>query len=50
MQDPDRVNKIGYSAAVKLAAQRLAMYREDAETAQKLTKQKGGRKKQAILS
>ena len=44
-QDPETVNIDAYKASVRLAMQRLELYREDAESARKLTKEKGGRKK-----
>ena len=46
VQDPETISCTAYAAAVKLATQRMELYREDAETAKKITKQdKSGRGK-----
>ena len=39
----------GFQAAVQLAVDRMALYKEDADSANKLTKDKGGRKKKALI-
>ena len=46
-QDPVRVIKSGYDAAIKLAVDRMKLYFEDAETCDKLTKNKNVRKRSA---
>ena len=48
-QDPETVNMRGFQAAVQLAVDRMALYKEDADSATKLTKDKGGRKKKALI-
>ena len=45
VQDVEGVNLVGYKASVTLALQRMDLYKEDAESAKKLTKEKGGKRK-----